>query len=224
LLVLVVFVFAQTVVAIAYIVVLAIVRHDRNLLTAESIATDGMLVGLATIASTPIVAGLVLLLVKIRKGPSLRDYLGLHWPDMKTSLAWLLGMAVFLAASDGLSLALGRPLIPEVMVKIYRNTSFLPVLWFALVIGAPLGEEILFRGFLFRGLRDSRLGGPGAIVVSSVMFASIHLQYGPYDMAAVGLTGVVLACARLRTGSLLLCMAMHALANLWASLEVALLM
>lgn len=49
--------------------------------------------------------------------------------------------------------------------------------FFSLVILPPLVEEILVRGFLFTGLKN-RLTLPMAMLVTSVVFAAAHLQWG----------------------------------------------
>ena len=43
------------------------------------------------------------------------------------------------------------------------------------VVGAPLIEELFFRGFLLRGL-ERRIGATPALLVSSLIFAGVHLQ------------------------------------------------
>ncbi len=49
----------------------------------------------------------------------------------------------------------------------------------------------------------------------------VHLQYDLYEIATVFVLGVVLALARLRTNSLYTTIAMHAMVNFLATLEVA---
>ncbi len=65
---------------------------------------------------------------------------------------------------------------------------------FAVVVLAPLGEELLFRGLLLRGLVRRIRFWPAA-VVSSLLFAAAHVDaylLWPRAIALVG-TGVVLA-------------------------------
>jgi membrane protease YdiL (CAAX protease family) len=97
----------------------------------------------------------------------------------------------------------------------------MPLLWLAVVVGAPVGEEIFFRGFLFAGLAKSRLGGTGAIVLSSLAWAVIHVQYDPFDMAYIFLLGLVIGAFRLKTNSLWPPILMHALVNLIAMIQTA---
>ena len=92
--------------------------------------------------------------------------------------------------------------------------------------GGPgtLGEEALFRGFLYKGIESSRAGPVGAIVVSTILFAVIHLQYDWYGIVGVGVMGLYLGVVRYRCSSVSLTMILHSLANLVASVEVLILL
>ena len=125
-------------------------------------------------------------------------------------------------ASDALTTILGRPLVPDVMVQTYRTAGILPVYWLALVVAAPLFEEVLFRGFLLEGLRHSRLGPVGAVVLTSLAWVAVHQQYGPYELATIFVVGLVLGTARVTSGSLYPSLLIHAGFNLVATIQTAL--
>jgi uncharacterized protein len=92
-------------------------------------------------------------------------------------------------------------------------------LWLTFVIAAPVAEEIMFRGFLFRGwVRSERSAIPGILIISA-LFAAIHVQYDWFGMLQVFFIGLLLAIARWRSGSTLLTILMHVIANLWATIE-----
>lgn len=79
-------------------------------------------------------------------------------------------------------------------------------------IVAPIAEEILYRGVLFRSL-GNRLGIlPGAIL-SSVIFAAVHF-YGLYGFVSVAVFGFACAMLYAATGSLASVIILHALYNL----------
>lgn len=99
---------------------------------------------------------------------------------------------------------------------ILKSVGILPTLLFTL-FGAPLAEELLFRGFLFGGLARSRLGPVGAAVVSSLMWAAIH-RYSPLGTISIFLQGLGATYLLWRTGSLYLCFGWHAFNNLMAVL------
>ena len=78
------------------------------------------------------------------------------------------------------------------------------------VVMAPLFEEIVFRGFLFRGLANS-WGWVWGALASAAIFGAAHLQLDVFlPLAALGF---VLAWAYHRTGSLWTCITMHAIFN-----------
>jgi len=184
----------------------------------DDLATNGNLWALATLLSTPATVGLIALLIRVRRYP-IRDYLVLYWPPARSLVIAFAGLAGLLVATDLTSYLLGKPLVPKVMVDVYR-TAWLPGLLLALVVLAPIGEETLFRGFLYTGIAASRAGPIVAIVVSSIVFALLHVQYDWYGIVAVGAIGLYLGVVRYRAQSLLLTTLLHAIASALATLEV----
>jgi uncharacterized protein len=87
------------------------------------------------------------------------------------------------------------------------------------VVAAPVYEEIFFRGFLFEGILWSRLGPVGAVVITSLVWAGVHLQYDYFELSMLLIFGLVIGVARLRTRSIVTCIAMHFFFNLMASVE-----
>ncbi|HEV7514846.1 MAG TPA: type II CAAX endopeptidase family protein [Thermoanaerobaculia bacterium] len=176
-----------------------------------------------TLASAPLGILLLLGFAGLRRGLSLRDYLGLRLPTARQALGALALLAVFNLSYDQLTRLLHRPLVPDFMLDAYRTAHGLPGLYLAVVVAAPVFEELLFRGFLLPGLRPApgAAGAIGAALLSSVAFALPHLQYDRFDMTAVFVLGLLFAGVRLKTGSTLLTIALHAITNLVATLEVA---
>ncbi len=86
----------------------------------------------------------------------------------------------------------------------------LAVLAVCLVFGAPLVEELFFRGMLQRAL-DRRLGPGWAVAVSSLVFGLTHYQ--PVQLLGLTVFGVVLGLMARRTGRLGLGMVTHAAFN-----------
>jgi membrane protease YdiL (CAAX protease family) len=52
------------------------------------------------------------------------------------------------------------------------------------VVFSPMAEEILFRGFLFRALADTRIGVAGGIVLTSLVWGGLHQDYSSIEMVA----------------------------------------
>ena len=80
----------------------------------------------------------------------------------------------------------------------------------ALAFVTPLGEEIFFRGFIFRGLL-SKMSPWIAIAVSALVFSAFHLNFGV--MIPIFITGFLLAWLYWRTGSLWAPIGAHAAQN-----------
>ncbi len=88
--------------------------------------------------------------------------------------------------------------------------------WLILIaagVGAPLAEELLFRGLIFGVLRRSVFGFSGAVLISAVSWAVLHANYSVYGLAAITLIGLYLAWLRERTGSLLAPIVCHGAYN-----------
>jgi membrane protease YdiL (CAAX protease family) len=161
-----------------------------------------------------------------RSGSSMRDYLGLTLPKLRhvaIALAALVGFALFLTGMGYLFPSMDQS---EVMNGDYKNALTSPLAlvlyWVVLVVSAPITEEIIFRGFLFRGWSESKLGALGALVLTSLIFGAVHLQYTWQGILSVVGLGLIFGIARWRTGSTVLSIAMHAVWNLSVGAAVAL--
>ena len=179
----------------------------------------------AMLAVLPPALGLIFLFAWLRhKRYPLREYLGLGLPSVSTLAFWLgIEMAIWLL-TDAVTYLLGRDIVPPVMVEDYTKALFfpaLPLLIFIIVLAYPLLEEFLFRGFLLEGFRHSFMGPVFAILVTAGLWAVTHQQYDWYGILTILAGGIVLGVARLRTGSIWVCFAMHATGNLVAMIEVA---
>lgn len=89
-----------------------------------------------------------------------------------------------------------------------------PVTALAVGIGAPLSEELLFRGFLLSALARW-LGGfwPAALIVN-IVWTSFHLGYSIAGVLEVFVGGLYLSWLLWRTGSLWLPIIAHAATNI----------
>jgi CAAX protease family protein len=79
---------------------------------------------------------------------------------------------------------------------------------FVAAVGAPVVEEIFFRGFLYRSLRN-RLGVVEASVIAGSLFGLGHTQYPLIVRPELAFFGVLVCLLYERTGSLLPGIAMH---------------
>jgi len=207
--------------AVAGLVVLLIWRPDAIMGGGADMLKDGPLISITTIASATVQVGMLALAAKLAHWPA-GEYLGLLRPATRPALITIAILVVFLLGYDGLTYLLGRDIVTPFQVDTYRSardSGSLPLLWLTFVIVAPVAEEIMFRGFLFRGWVRSERNAIPAILVISALFAAIHVQYDWFGILQVFFIGLLLAIARWRSGSTLLTIVMHVLANLWATVE-----
>ncbi|MFC1954068.1 lysostaphin resistance A-like protein [Chloroflexota bacterium] len=211
-----------TVVAVAFVIArIASGSTLSPLQLANTLINDGLFVTLATFATTIVCVGLIAIIIKVRRSATIAEYLGFQRISRRTVVFLLAISTGFVILSDCLSLILGEPLNPEWMVNVYKTSVWPPLLWVAFVIFAPAFEETFFRGFLFRGFIQSRIGVKGTIILTALIWALIHTQYDVYVIAAIFVSGIVLGIVRFKTGSLWSSLLMHALWNLIATLQLA---
>ena len=221
--VVVVYTFAQGILMLAALTAAPRTAHQPPMAGGvfPSLSNIGFLFALGTVLAAPLGIGLTLAFARARRGLVVKRYLGLVRPGLRQTLVSVLLLVLFSAAYDALSTLLGRPQVPDFMIDVYRTAGSPLLLALAVVLAAPAFEELLFRGFLLEGLRRSALGGSGAALLTSALFAVTHLQYDLFDMSAVFTLGLLFALVRLRTGSTWLTFGLHALTNLIALLQVA---
>lgn len=109
---------------------------------------------------------------------------------------------------------LGLPEEPQDLIAIFANTKSSLVLAGMLVVAcvlAPLSEELMFRGGLYRFSRQ-HLGRPTALLVNGVCFGALHGNWAGF--LPLALLGVALCLAYEATGDIRVPVIAHALFNL----------
>jgi len=175
---------------------------------------DGDLIGLLSFASIFVVCPLAWFVGKVRPHWGGWEYLG------NVPVRWW-KWPVYLAATYGLALGFGllAPVIGvqemhESMVKMATSTQYPILLFLGVAVGAPHVEEFIFRGVLFRGWRgNSRASLWAMLIITSALWAVLHVQYELEIIAFIFVFGLLLGLAREWTGSLWVPVAMHALNN-----------
>ena len=101
----------------------------------------------------------------------------------------------------------------EAADELLADSSRLAITLFALMVmvGAPIVEEIFFRGLLFASLRKRGLGAVLTIVISALVFAGFHFE--PLRFFVLLPTGLVLGWVRWKTGSTGAAIVTHGLLN-----------
>jgi uncharacterized protein len=182
---------------------------------------DGVTVALFILISNPITIAVLAAAVWFARAPQV-EYFALTLPAARplwTALACLIGL---IAVSDGLLYFGGYPLVTPFQLLSYTTAAadgWLPILLFGAIIMAPAGEEIMFRGFLFRGWARSERSAWPAIIVISILWSALHIQYDWTGILQVFIFGLFLGWTRWRSGSTLLTFLLHALFNAEGTLE-----
>lgn len=185
----------------------------------ESILTDGTFLAFATFTGMIFGCLVILGIIKLKKNSDLNKYLALNKIQPAEIKYWLLVLMVLMLANDSVTYFLDKPIVVEFMTSTYKNTNHPWFLFLALVIAAPVFEELFFRGFLLTGFSSSFLGHAGAVIITSAAWAAIHIQYDLYGTFTIFVSGIVLGVARLKTNSVLVTIMMHSIMNVVAMIE-----
>jgi ABC-2 type transport system permease protein len=148
--------------------------------------------------------------------PQLWRVLGLRRPAASGSRALQVGLGVLgglLAGLVGIGYRLLAHQVPWLQELFEQASSLLPgedqglPWWFVALtlLAAPVFEEFIFRGILYRGLRRS-LRGPVAVLASALVFALVHPVVAALPVFVMAL---VAAAAYERTGWLATPIAVH---------------
>ena len=185
----------------------------------DSIATNGFYLSVAIILAALVGSMVIVAFVWLRKGISVKEYLGLKPLPFKIYARWLGIGLIFIFGWEALNVLFEQS-GSEWMMETYRTAEYLSLLWVAIVIAGPLVEELFFRGFLFEGLRDSWMGPTGAVLATSIAWAAIHVQYDFFNIVMIGFLGVLLGIAKIKTRSLYITIALHVSLNLLAMVQL----
>ena len=149
------------------------------------------------------------------------DPFGLDWP---ASWRWAAGAVLgayavlflytwlLLALEQVAGLDLGRVRDGNALPDVPHNAvAVWALLGLSVVVVAPLAEELLFRGFLFRAL-SGLIGFPAGLLLSALAFSVVHLDMGV--VVPFFLIGIIFAWTYHASGSLWTSVAAHATFNL----------
>ena len=212
---------------VQFVVIVGFVAWHNRVAPASTdlskMANDGFLLAFVTIAAAPAWIGVSIFAARLRKWRA-RDYLALVPPRRAEVVFGIACLAGLLIAFDLFTYLIGRDVVPSFMREAYvsaRSSNSLVLFFIAVVIVAPISEEVAFRGFLFRGLSASWLGVSGATVATSAAWAAMHVQYDSFTLSQIFLIGLLLGWIRWASGSTLLTIGLHVLANLAACIQAA---
>jgi uncharacterized protein len=105
------------------------------------------------------------------------------------------------------------------MIELFRSAradGSLIWLWLAIVVAAPIGEELLFRGFLLRGFIRAPRDAIPSIVLTSIIWSLLHLGYGWSKIPVAFAFSLLLGWIRWSTRSTTITILLHMMTNLLA--------
>ncbi len=185
---------------------------------------DGVFLTFTVLIGNPILIAVLALAIRFARADFFA-YLALIPPPRRALALGIAALVGLIAIGDAIVYFSGHALVPPFEVQSFTTAAaqgWLTAMLVAAIIVAPAGEEIMFRGFLFRGwVRSQRTVWP-AIVVISALWASLHVQYDWIGIAQIFIVGLFLGWMRWRSGSTLLTFLLHALFNLEATMETVL--
>ncbi len=204
-----------------------VLRRDGPIDVAAAIHVvgGGLTISLSVIAGLPAVLAALWLATRL-SGTPFADYLALRGTSWINFVIGAVALGVLVMAWDAVSRATGREVSPGFMGEVLQSARADGALWLLVIafcIAAPVSEELFSRGFLYRGWSETFLGVPGAILLSSIVWTALHLQYDWFFFGEVFSIGLLLGFLRYRFKSTWLTIFVHALNNLAAVIQTIML-
>jgi membrane protease YdiL (CAAX protease family) len=217
------FVFAAMFVGQLAVVGWLVLRQEGpiDMAAAIQVVGGGLTISLSVIMGLPAVLAALWIAIRFSR-TAFTDYLALRWTSWSNVLIGVVALFVLVMAWDLLSRATGREVEPGFMGEVLKSARADRALWLLVIafcVAAPVSEELFARGFLYRGWSESFLRVPGAILLSSLVWTGLHLQYDLFFLGEVFSIGLLLGYLRYRSNSTWLTIVLHGLNNLAATLQ-----
>jgi membrane protease YdiL (CAAX protease family) len=188
-------------------------------------------VGLIVILPASLVIAVAACRLAGQRGGTVRRVLNLRRPEL-SALGWLalvagfmlvmyaaiiilvlilgIDLADYTPGADGQSPSSGSAgLVKEAVFDLANEPLLFLAVLPSIAIGAPLAEELIFRGQLFSALAGTRLGVAGATVLTSALWALLHVTEPWLSIGLIFVMGLVLGFLMYRFGSLWVAMVCH---------------
>lgn len=180
----------------------------------RSLWMQGNWQGVALVAGCPPAIAVVWIAARMA-GRDFAEYLALNWPSAREIVRAFVITAVLLVVELVARSYVGAD-PGTAHYRIVNSAGDLLILLIGGCIAAPIMEEFIVRGFMFRGWSESLVGPAGAIVLTSAVWALNHTQYGWFDRFCIFISGLALGHFRHRTNSTWLPVMVHSATNISA--------
>jgi membrane protease YdiL (CAAX protease family) len=189
-----------------------------DLAAAIHVVGGGLTISLSVIMGLPAVLAALWIAIRLSRTP-FTEYLALRGTSWINFLIGAVALGGLVMGWDVVSRAAGREIAPGFMVEVLQSARADGALWLLVIafcVAAPVSEELFARGFLYRGWSESFLGPVGAILLSSLVWTALHLQYDWFFFGEVFSIGLLLGYLRYRFNSTWLTIFVHGINNLAA--------
>jgi uncharacterized protein len=170
--------------------------------------------GIAYIVSSPLAIAVLWIAIRMARRDFV-EYLALKWPSAGQLLRALAITAILLFAQSLAVYFIDAGELPPSPYLNIRQAGGLLIFLIGGCIAAPIMEEFVLRGFIFRGWSQSFLGPVGSIVLTSALWGMMHTQYNWLGRFCVFLAGLVLGHFRWRSNSTWLTVVVHSAINVF---------
>jgi membrane protease YdiL (CAAX protease family) len=142
------------------------------------------------------------------------EYLSLNWPSSGDLLRALAITAILLLTETLAASVVGTTENSSNPYVAAEQAWGLLIFLIGGCIAAPIMEEFVIRGFMFRGWSQSFLGPVGSIVLTSVLWGMMHTQYDWFGRFWIFVGGLILGYFRWRSNSTWLAVMVHSAMNI----------
>ena len=219
--IIIVAVYFLSAIMVAAVMTMMEIRHDPNLNAIEYgtyLETSGLYLSIVWIVSALFCTGFIILFAELRPGITVNQYLGFTTVRPKDYIGWIGVTIILMGVLTIVSFMIEAQ--ENFTLEIYSSTEYKFLFMLGIVLAAPILEELFFRGFLFEGIMESRLGSSGAVLITSLLWASIHTQYEIFGITYLLIFGIILGIAKIKTRSTYVTIFMHSFNNLISVAEV----
>lgn len=171
----------------------------------------GTVTSLSAMVTLFVIFAMIWLLIKINKA-NFGEFMAIR--PFRWRYLFIFSILLFLLnlIIDGVTTWLDREPM-QFMDALILTANPLWLLILAVIVIVPIYEELIFRGFMWSGLVGTKLGVWGTAILTSVVFAVIHVQYGWVELLGIFALAMLFSYARLLSGSLLLPIILHIFNN-----------
>ncbi|OEY68244.1 CPBP family intramembrane glutamic endopeptidase [Rheinheimera salexigens] len=97
--------------------------------------------------------------------------------------------------------------------KLYIEPSIFFNVFLSTVVLAPIAEELLFRGYIFRGFVNESFSDYTSAFLSTVIFVLFHYYYEFFFLFEIFIISSIIGFARVKTKSIVPCVVIHSAYN-----------